>query len=270
MADFCAISGWDVQVKLDGGSHAGETIGSVQRAASSSMHKDVREEKRVWRLQTPLLTIAEANAIENLVKGKGWHFPFNDSMYGAQSNLGPVKGYTGCSIITSTPSPKYGTGCLKITSSNSATWDAQLGTEYTVMAWTYTGAVWAHYCLVNDGSGEDPYIDGSAGLTISNITISDGQVTLWGKGRDGSPDDREWDDLVILPWAAPSSLIAAVAADDEAFSDLPHLKLSGDMVPDTTAIDVVGKFLNSNYAFARLDGVASNRVRDVSFELVED
>jgi len=240
--EFIRLDGYQLPI-LDGSVKCVESeIGPLDRAEDSQLRDSVRSRPRVWTCLTPLKLNATIYAIKNYVRGRGHHVAF-DTSYNSDGGVGPNSGYTGCSLGTITPTPKFGTRRLAITSSNSMAFTVACpeGDTWTIMFWhqvVATGA-WAHHAITKDGAGTTvKYIAGAAGATLANYTVvvtgTSGLFTIIGKNAAGTNFDAWYDDLVILPWAASAAQVAAWAANTVAFSPLPRLNLQGCVLSDAS------------------------------------
>lgn len=239
--EFVRLDGYELPI-LAGSVRIEESeIGTIDRAADAQLRDFIIARPRVWSCAMPFLPWITTDAIQNMVRGRGHHIPF-DTSYASDGGVGPNSGYTGCSLGTAAPAPKFGTRRLAITSASAGmtfTVACPLGDQWTLMFWLYTAAsaAWHHYAVTKDGTGTTvKYVDGVAGATLANysvtITGTSGAFNIQGKDNAGTNNTVQYDDMVILPWAASAAMIAAWAAQTVAFSPLPRLNLQGCLLSD--------------------------------------
>lgn len=272
---FMTINGWSVGIADKNAKMRREEIGLMDgRAFSGQQHDTRRAVKRTGQFATAVLSEDDGEALENLLTGIGWHFPFDVDLYSEDTRLGPASGYT-ASIGSTSPSPKFGVRRLAVSSSTSIRWDAKLGTSYTLMAWIWNGSSWDHWIRrVDDSTGSAVttlWKNGTSGqANLYAITVSGTSVYLQGKNpTTGANATTYFDDLVVLPWVASASQIAAWSSATSAFSPLPKLDLGGDVIRDGTSIEVRGRVTDVSIEQAMVGGVWVDNARRVSFTMLE-
>jgi hypothetical protein len=279
--EFLRIDGFDIPVLAGSGRVEESEVGSIDRAEDGQLRDFIRVRPRVWRVNVPFTTWAKSDALQNLVRGRGHHIPF-DTSYASDGGVGPNSGYAGCSLSTSAPSPKFGTRRLAITSAAAGmtfTVACPLGDQWTLMFWLYTAAtaVWKHYAVTKDGTGTTvKYVNGVAGATLANYTVTvtgtSGSFNIQGKDNAGTNNLVHYDDLVILPWAATAQMVAAWAAQTVAFSPLPRLNLQGTFISDATVnrqVTVRGNVGGITTAEAHLGGTYYANLQAVELTFTE-
>lgn len=216
---YLTLNGVTIPVRANESQTAREIIGETGRAFSGALRSTVRARKRNWSLRTPPVTPDLAAAIVGLVEGQGHAFSFDTDLYSTKGL--PVHSSALAAITTS--SPKFGDGCLGLDPNGYVTYATALGGEWTVGVWRDGGGGWTHWMVTSEGA---VYQDGApAGPAPSwlevdvhgNVTIVDSLGALY-------------DDLVCLPYVIPASWAAVWGTATEAFSPLPRLRLSGDIV----------------------------------------
>lgn len=282
---FLALNNWEVPILNAQARTARTQVGAVDRMLSARIQRGERAWPREWNLQTPPLAAAHADALEQMLLGRGHTFSFDSWGTSADgTGLGANSGYA-AQLITSSPTPKFGTRALKVNSSGgSCGWTVTLPdtTTWTMMWWhnhnNSPANTWVHYAVTCTAGQYRAYAAGaltygpsaSPPSSPANFSVSGSTLSLLGKELNGTNSaNSNYDDLVILPWAAPTELVAAVAASSLAFGALPGMTLTGDIVQETTGILVVGAEVVSVPVQATVDGVWASNNRQVSFKLVE-
>jgi hypothetical protein len=277
VTDFCKLNGWAIQAHFPDSNHANEPIGSMGRAQSTTLHSSVLANKRVWTLTTIPLELADAEALEGLLRGDGWHFDFESDLYACVKDLAPNTGYAGTTI--STVQAKLGTKSCKVTSgSTGPTYNCGLTGDWSVMFWQYVAA-WAHYAVVYDAD-TTTYVEYVAGAVSSAINdtyraalVTGGSVVLKGnKATDNAASDVYIDDLVVKPYKFVAAQVAAhyAAGAGLEFSDMPRLNLSGNIIKSSTPVAVIAKGdFKAQHNGMMVGGVWNEQVRSVNFQLIE-
>ncbi|MGB0958164.1 MAG: LamG-like jellyroll fold domain-containing protein, partial [Litorivicinus sp.] len=135
---------------------------------------------------------------------------------------------------------------------------------WTAMVWRDTGAGFAHYA---ETSGNNYYASGVASTAQDwfSVDAASGQLTL----ENNSGGTVSFDDLVVLPFVAPASMIAAFAAAAAAFGPLPELRWSGDFADDQVIEGVCRNVKWSSTEGALPGGTASDDLRKLQFDILE-
>jgi hypothetical protein len=94
---------------------------------------------------------------------------------------------------------------------------------------------------------------------------SDGLLTL-DNDSDGNAD--VFDDLIVVPFIMTENMISAIYNLGEAYSNLPRLKINGDMLGNNQTI-CEGIVNNQPYQPFRSGGSFNNNGQRVSFTLFE-
>ena len=120
MTDFLYLNELSVPVAFAQASQANQEHGAYfGRSLDGTGRRTSRAQKRMWSVATPPLDLADADALEGLVLGKGHHWPFDSHFYSSKG-LGPDSGYSAGTVIgTTTPSPAVGAGYLEVPSAGS-------------------------------------------------------------------------------------------------------------------------------------------------------
>ena len=214
-------------------------IGAKGPAGDGSLRVTRQTRKRDLSFTSVPLTSSVALAWEGLITGEGESWSFESSEYGSKGT-GPAAGG-----VYSVPigGGKFG-NCLRLPATtgliqypktllNSA--GALMG--WTVMVWR-NEAPYRHYIVRSDGA---KFLNGvssgiaTAWLTAASAPVSDG-VQLTNTG--GAAVD--YDDLVILPYAIPDTWAAVFGTATSAFSALPYVNATGDLVNEQATRRVLG------------------------------
>jgi len=208
-------------------------------------------QRRAWVFTVPAQAFSSWSPLAWLLRARGWTFSFNKGVYSDRTGLGPNAGYA-ASFITSSPTPKFGTRALRVSSSGgSIPWNATLQRSncWSASWWhNYNNSpanTWTHYAVVCDAGSYTVYTNGAVTYGPSSTpptspanfsaSVTDGTLTfaLLGKQTNGTNTAlSNYDDLAILPWAMPSALVSATynSGTGRAWTGLPFLTLSGDCV----------------------------------------
>jgi hypothetical protein len=177
----------------------------------------------------------DAIALPGLLEGLGHTWSFDDSTdYRFSSKGAPTLVVLGTVTYgTSAPSPKYGAGRIGV-SGGSVSWALGYTNHWTMMAWKWSGSVWNHYIVRDDGA---KWVDGvfTPGASTTFFVVGSGNFALVNGGAA-----TYFDDLVVLPYRVSGDMAVAFGTSTEAFGLLPKLKLSGAIIPEQTSIDGFG------------------------------
>ena len=291
MPALLTVNGWELPI-MDGAFKVTDVEIGSRSGAYSGASRDARRAigKQITctvALQTDLLS----EPLEDLIRGRGHHFPFDTTLFADGTGVGPESGYSAV-LGSAAPAPKYGTQRLQVTSASSISWivdapyDAASGSgSFTLMWWFYNGASWDHYIYSESPSGAALYKNGaydSAGLT-GNVTAtvnSDGEltVTLEGQNVAGANATAYYDDLVILPFALDVNADGVVTAAmtgfysaGRAFSAMPLLDVGGAWYRANTfgPMPMVGSVTGVGYNQGSINGQWHQTLRTVDITLTE-
>lgn len=285
---FLSINGWEIDI-LDGSFSVADVDVGVRGAGYGGSSRDAR---RAIGVQVKATTIFQdqwlSMPLEELLRGNGHHFSFDETLYADTASgrgVGPEAGYS-ASLVTAAPAPKYGTRCLKVPSATTISWivnapydDPSGSGECTVMVWFWNGASWDHYVYCQAPAGvslfkNGAYLSGAAPGNVSATVASDGSatVTLEGQNFAGANADAYFDDLVILPVSLDpnadgvvTDAISGFYANTQAFSNLPRLDVGGDWYRNgDRTIEMVGAVVSTSHK-----GGLARKLRSVEFTLTE-
>lgn len=245
MANYLMLNSVDVPIHKSSGwvpvSH-----GPRDRAQSSRFLHGRRALFNKGDFATTVQEGANAEALKGLVEGQGLHWSFDA---GFHSDFGVLPAAIGtCSIVSTSPAPKFGNNYLRIPSASSISWTFILDGIHrrcSVVLWYYLSAAWhQHIITFTDDARVTHWRDGVTtgtpfGVSVLSVPNADRTVTwtitLTGVNpTTGANLQADLDDLVFVPYHIPSSWVAALYARTRAFSALPYLELSGEVLGSTT------------------------------------
>lgn len=154
------LNGWTIPVEK--AQLVLDEVGMKRRAWSGVQRRNLRVRKQAWAITTPSMAVEDALALENMLNCRGEYFPYDTDMFSAKGRYSTLTS-PGGSIVTSSPTPKFGVGCLwaqapsaNLLSSNIATGTDTLGNT--------TGWI---KCTLNESYG---VTSGGGASTISSDT----------------------------------------------------------------------------------------------------
>lgn len=255
------VNGLTVPIAEDSMSESPREVGSAEPAFDGSLSRTRQSTKTDIAFATPPLSSADALAWLELLRGKGEHWSFDTSLYGSKG-LGPTAGY-----VASNPAgtPKFGAAVLRLTATTGdIEFTAGLGSIWTMMVWRYESAVWHHYTVCSDGK---KWLDG---------VRADATVTTWFGVAAGIPHLSnstgaavDYDDLVLLPFLVSTTWPPVFGIAATAFSELPKLTLSGDLIWEASTRTVLGSVSAVKPLRGVLSGVSAATHRTLSVMLEE-
>lgn len=263
---FLAVNGATLSVQDGGCQETLEVLGDSARSFTGTLLTTTLAQKRILQVQTPPLAATEAEPWRCLLNGgdtigQSWSF---DETSGtdwqwSSKGLGKASG-----SATSLGSGKFGAG-VRIAAAGQVTWAPGVATQWTLMVWRYSTLLtaWQHWILCSDGT---KYLAGvSTATSITWLAFSSGVLTL---GDSGSIANQDFDDLVFLPCVISSTLALAFGTATSAFSALPKLTLTGDVIPETTR-SVEGSEVSAELVQAMIGGSWDSTGRRLSATLSE-
>lgn len=248
-------------------------IGDMSPAGDGSMRVTRQARKRDLKFTSVPLTGADAYAWEALLIGEGevWAFDKDnpEGLYGSKG-LGPSTGYN-ASIVSGPDGgvfPRFGGGRMRLPlASGTVTFGGAARSiysttlAYTVMVWRYESPSWRHYIVRSDGA---KWLDGVRNDAVSTTWLSEssGDITL----ANVSGSFVDYDDLVVLPYKIIDAWAAVFGTATQAFSPLPFLNATGDLVQEATSRRVLGS-CSELVMVAVLGGVRRKDARVLDVEL---
>lgn len=266
MADLVAINQFPVAIRASQGPQVRRMpIGSERVAFDGTLIRQRRAFKRSWRLRSTLMSEENAYALTRLLQGEGHHWDFaaaSGYLYSSKG-LGNESG----SATRTGSGGKFG-AYITIAATSEVVWDTDVEdyTDSTIMVWYYTGGAWHHYIVRGDGA---KWVDGvrNDGASTPFISItSNGKAHL---GDTASGSTQDFDDLVVLPFKISADMAEVFGVSTAAFSDLPELTLTGDIVPGTSATVMAVGDVSATLTQGVFDGSWAQNVYELEFELRE-
>lgn len=216
---FLHLAGFEIPT-VRGGVHEGsDELGAAGMGITGTPIGGHIATTEAVNVTTPLIPLATARAIESLCRAKNgacWHC--DNSIY-ASSGLAMADTPT-----FQTGTKQFGTHAISITAAAGDIAVVTVGSLYTVAAWTKVGSGdWEHQILRSDGA---QWVDGvRSDMATLVIDVATSVFTLLDDGASTS----YFDDLVWLPFEIADSWGPDWPLT-EAFSDLPKLNVTGDML----------------------------------------
>lgn len=227
---YLAVNGLSPSVAMDA-EETIEEVGATAMAFDGTPNRTRQRLKRHLSFSTTPMTSTNARAWSGLYLGEGEHWDFNGSFYGSKG-LG-YSANTGCTTTAS--SGKFSEGRLTIPmTTGTITFATGLSAAagWTVMYWHDRGALgtYVHRTILSDGTF---YLNGASNAgtgwdAFHNVT--GGSLSL--VNDTGSNDYVS--DLTVLPFKIPTTWPATLGVAAVSFSDLPRLKVTGDILEETS------------------------------------
>ena len=218
-----SLNGWTVPLLLEGAQQTPDVGEDAAPSVSGEMIRLRRYIKQKWSIKAGPLTASQKADLFGLALGQCDHWSFDESGTDWQWSEGGIGLLSGtATYATATPSPKYGAGYIDVGTSNLPTFDARIAGAWTLLAWRYESGAWHHHAITSTG---DYYEDGAVtGSAPVGLAVTSGSVRL-----GSTLSTQQWDDLVLLRWAASAELVAAVYAAGAAFRG-PDQWATGDLL----------------------------------------
>ena len=279
--DFLRINGWTVTV-LNGKPSANVLkVGNRKRSFRGRLRSSERNHRQSWTVEAVVRDNVEAEALINLMTLGGHFFDFKDGLQ-ASTALQPGAGYPPSGVrLQPTSWGDFGKGVLTIAAATSGVIlaiDAQLGDDWTVLCRRVNATTGVFEGVAQRSAGTS-YVNGAASITFGfrpgsggeqlRFHVLDGIVEVV---KDGTATAETIDDLVILPWLASDSQLAAWTSEASSitkFGPLPMVRVDGKMV-DSREIVCEPKFISSDFVAKthELPGVGwTSNARIVRFSL---
>lgn len=202
-----------------------EIGGSRVRSYGGSLMSSRRALKRSYSVGSSLMLESEARAWQGLLLGEGHYWSFNSSLYSSKG-LGPDAGYN---ASFSASGGKFGAGRLIVPdSTGTISFDTRLGNNWTVMLYRKESGVWVHYVVNSDGDNwRNGVLNGGIVDPADFLDVSGGgAVTLF----ELDVSDRDFDDLVAVPYVFLPAWSALRSAATQAWGATPSLSATGELI----------------------------------------
>lgn len=291
---FLTVNGWTQPVARDTAQRDAPVI--VGPAPADSPNGKTRNGERGFKVPlsftTKLITPAHADALQGLLRGDFYHFPFDEGLCSEAAHLQPTLGYT-AALKSSGPTPKFGTRYLHVNSSGVYVyWAITRVTAWTLSWWhnhnnvTPGANAWTHYVVAYD-----PIANTYTGYTNGAVTygpsstapaaaqnfgnyfqsLSSGTLTFGFLGKQVNGTNTAvsyFDDLVVSRFAWPAALVTAIynGGAGRAFSPEPFVDVDGDALSGMGAMEMRAAVGQQTISKASLEG-SMVQARRMSFTL---
>lgn len=225
---FLSLDGIVIQVPPGSAVRRAAHLGQYARSYNGTPYSTVRTTKVDMGCTTTPMSEAEARALEYLLEGRGhvWSFDATVANGGLTSQRGLAVSSTSGTFATGLTDGKYGK-CLETSTATTLTWTLESAfiEAWTVSYWLFSGGVWTHiFVRGTDTAGAiDAYVDGEAGADPALVGIDSSGVLTYSDGGNETVDD-----LVALPYHAPTAWAAHLFGAGYAFGPLPLHSVGGD------------------------------------------
>ncbi len=194
------------------------------RGVTGRAFHDRQERKRKFMLGLIPQRFEFGDAWRRLLEGRGHRFSFDVDLYSAKGLGAGVADNATVGLTQGGVTAKFGDGFVDTGASeliyNFTGYDA-----WTVSVWFWTGSAWQ---LRQQTSDLVKLQDGIAGAYAWDYGLVEATGPFGGGFKSLTlPSGSQFDDLVVLPFVMPPSLLTQWPTT-RAFSSLPHLELSGD------------------------------------------
>lgn len=223
---FLKLNGFELNVS----STAGATIervkqGEYGRTALHQARSFVNATSDTRKGTTALYTNTDADLYQRVIRGEGHVWPFDSTTYSSKG-LSP----------DSAPSVAFNPGvygnALTVSGGGDPVVYLNPYSTWTVSGWVRDVGgtdTWTLYSLTSAGGF---YVNGAAtAFTSIPLESEDGEIRL-----QGSTDNALYDDLVLLPYVAPTTWPAWHFARGAALPQLPYVLAEGDWYGSATEV----------------------------------
>lgn len=260
------FNGWTIPCAK--GSVSAPAPQGVGGESTESVNGKVRRGERGWIFRRDITTApmlpVDCDALEGMLRGDFYHFPFDEGLESESAHLGPSNvGYSAL-LITASPTPKFGTYAVKVNASGGYLTYAmnRVRAGYFVSWWhnhnNSPANTWTHYLrtynpytaqhtvytnnVVTYGpSSTPPTSPANVTATLSGGTLT---VNLQGKNTAGTNSaNANYDELVMGRFHAPAGLVAAIynGGTGRVWSPEPYLDAAGDLLGGYGTVEVSGR-----------------------------
>lgn len=238
-------------------------IGDVSEAGDGSLRMTRQTQKIDVKFTSIALISSLAYAWTSLLTGEGERWSFDTSEYGSKGTPPSSSVY---SLIAG--GAKFGAGLLRLPATTGTF--SLLGVlansfgsslEHTMMVWRLETAVWHHYIVRSDGA---KWLDGVRNDGVSTTWFTPAAPNMVIANTSGSAQD--YDDLVVLPFKIPDAWAPVLGVATTAFSALPFLNATGDLVNEQATRRVLGT-VNETVLRAVSGGATQKDMKQLEVEL---
>lgn len=295
---FVTINGVTVPVRRNSWPQKPLHVGAVRERGATGAFQETHVARKIEATGIKLVfqEPTTARAMRRFIDGEGFAARFDDHVY-SFGGEGPKAGGT---YTQSASGGKYG-GKVNVGAASyleyalasvmkrGATWAPTQG--WTVMVWkklsvldggdasTYHDHIATGSVAVVGGASANPagvtqYKNGVAGNWSMGNWIdvaSDGDVGIYGRSNTNGPVAYDYDDLVVLPFAVPSSWIAGIAAfrAAQAWSRLPYVVCQGNVIEESAGLEARMIVTDETPVNVRLNGTHYNNALELTCSLWE-
>lgn len=274
MTAWLALNGINVGVIASvGGSPKGDRrdVGGQLQAVDGTTQITRSGRKHDQGFESVPLSGSDALAWESLIIGEGEVWNFDVNLYGSKGR-GP-SAVTAAARNTS-PSVKFGAGKLRVTGTTgtitfagAALNSSGADNGSTVMVWRLEISGWNHYTVTSDGACwlNGGRADGTDHSWLTFGSAGTGDVTI----AATSSTTFDYDDLVVLPYRVLDTWPPIWGVATAAFSPLPKLYATGNLVREASSRLVEGTCSDSAILVALLGTTLQHDARKLAIELKE-
>jgi hypothetical protein len=233
-------------------------IGDISPANDGTMRATRQTRKHDLSFQSIPLAASDARAWEGLLAGEGHVWSFDSTFYSSKGLPGIASG----DATINTGTKKYGAASLRI-ANDSSTWDTsglRLAAPYTLALWHSSDAgPFSHYIIRSDGA---KWVNGvrndAASTSFASVVTTELELSAPTAGAY-----EYFDDLIVTPFLWPTSWSALVHASSAAFSSLPYLNFSGDLITEAATRTMIGTVNVAKLLRGNPTGVAGGAAKTV-------
>ena len=248
-----------------------DLVGADRRRAPGGQMRSTRVAKKIiWDGATSILDPATMAPIESLLYGEGHVWSFDEDVYSSKG-----LGFSTVPTLDAT-NKKFGASAMSAASNTTYTANVTDAVNRTILYWRRpgSGSFNAYGIVANGASITLKYKSGApTAETVTNwMTLAaDGSFSLLGKDDAGANAVVQYDDVVILPFAATAAMLVAWAAQTIAWADLPALNVGGNLIKDGTSTIVEGEpgAVTNIQAVSPLDNTLKDNLQTLAFSLYE-
>lgn len=222
-----SIHGWEVEIANGSWRFQPELVGNVRRrGATGTLAASRRGRKGTWNGATVLMVDTALDPVNLLLSGEHDVFAFDADVYSSKA-----RGWSTVPTLDAL-NKKFGESSMSAASGSTYTTDYTDTTTRTVLLWRRPNSgAFNHYALsLSAGSIAAQWKNGVT--TVETVTnwftpAADGSFSLLGKDDAGANSIAQYDDVVILPFAATQEQVTAWAAQTRGWAEAPFLNCSG-------------------------------------------